>query len=64
LRTRSDRPGTTGPVLRCDGDRTVSAVVETVATEYDASPEAVEEDVLAFLEEMIQENLLIQEALA
>lgn len=48
----------------CDGDRTVSAVVETVATEYDASPEAVEADVLAFLEEMIQENLLVREATA
>jgi coenzyme PQQ synthesis protein D (PqqD) len=46
----------------CDGAHGVGAIVEAIATEYDASVETIYEDVLAFLEEMLDENLLVPEA--
>jgi hypothetical protein len=42
----------------CDGTNSVAAVVEAVCREYDAPVETVEEDVAAFLGEMVQEKLL------
>jgi pyrroloquinoline quinone biosynthesis protein D len=43
----------------CDGTRDVAAVVAAVSAEYDAAEETIAEDVLAFLEEMIDEKLLV-----
>ena len=45
----------------CDGANSVAAVVDTVCREYDAPAETVEEDVVAFLGEMVDEKLLLQE---
>lgn len=45
----------------CDGTRSVAAVVDAVCQEYDAPAETVEEDVVAFLGEMVEEKLLLQE---
>lgn len=44
----------------CDGERGISAIVEAIGTEYDAPVETIREDVLAFLQEMLDENLLVQ----
>jgi len=46
----------------CDGDHAVGAIAETIGTEYDAPVETIYGDVLAFLEEMLDENLLLPEA--
>jgi len=46
----------------CDGDHAVGAIAETIGTEYDAPVEAIYGDVLVFLEEMLDENLLLPEA--
>jgi hypothetical protein len=46
----------------CDGAHEVGAIVEAIASEYDASVDTIYEDVLAFLEEMLDENLLVPEA--
>jgi len=45
----------------CDGTNSVAAVVDAVCREYDAPAETVEEDVVAFLGEMAEEKLLVQE---
>lgn len=45
----------------CDGQHGVGAIVEAVGAEYDAPVATIYEDVLAFLEEMLDENLLVQE---
>lgn len=45
----------------CDGSHSVSAMVAAICQEYDAPAGDVEEDVLAFLGEMAQEELLIHE---
>jgi hypothetical protein len=45
----------------CDGTNSVAAVVDTVCREYDAPAATVEEDVAAFLGEMAEEKLLLQE---
>jgi hypothetical protein len=44
----------------CDGERGINAIVEAIGTEYDAPVETIREDVLAFLQEMLDENLLVQ----
>jgi hypothetical protein len=46
----------------CDGSRDVSAVVSEICRDYDAPAESVEEDVLAFLGEMVEEKLVVREA--
>ena len=43
----------------CDGERTVGAILGTLAEEYDAPPETLRADVLAFLQEMMDEALLV-----
>ncbi|HEV2845392.1 MAG TPA: PqqD family protein [Thermoanaerobaculia bacterium] len=43
----------------CDGERGVGAIVSAVGDEFDAPEETIREDVLAFLQEMIDENLLV-----
>jgi len=42
----------------CDGSHSVSAMVSTLCQEYDAPAEAVQEDVLSFLGEMAEEQLV------
>lgn len=47
----------------CDGSLTVGTIVEAICQDYDAPPEVIEADVLAFVGEMAAENLLVpQEA--
>ena len=43
----------------CDGEHAVGGIVEAISAEYDAPVETIEEDVLAFLEEMLDEKLLV-----
>jgi hypothetical protein len=45
----------------CDGEHAVGAIVETISTEYEAPPDTIYEDVVAFLEEMRDEKLLVVE---
>jgi hypothetical protein len=45
----------------CDGEHGVGGIVESISAEYDASAETIYEDVLAFLEEMMDEKLLVVE---
>jgi hypothetical protein len=45
----------------CDGEHGVGGIVEAISTEYDAPVETIYEDVLAFLEEMLDEKLLVAE---
>lgn len=42
----------------CDGDHSVSAMVEAIRQEYEAPADDVEADVLAFLGEMAGERLV------
>jgi hypothetical protein len=44
----------------CDGKHGIGAIVEVIGDEYDAPVETIREDVLAFLQEMLDENLLVQ----
>ena len=46
----------------CDGEHGVRAIVEAIGAEYEAPQETIYEDVLAFLEEMLDEDLLVEEA--
>lgn len=46
----------------CDGAHGVGTIAESIGAEYDAPVETIYEDVLAFLEEMLDENLLVPEA--
>ncbi|HEX9944552.1 MAG TPA: PqqD family protein [Thermoanaerobaculia bacterium] len=46
----------------CDGEHGVGRIVEAIGSEYDAPVETIYEDVLAFLKEMLDENLLVEEA--
>jgi hypothetical protein len=43
----------------CDGEHEVAGIVETISAEYDAPVETIYEDVMAFLEEMLDEKLLV-----
>ncbi|HTG35359.1 MAG TPA: PqqD family protein [Thermoanaerobaculia bacterium] len=43
----------------CDGEHEVDGIVAAISTEYDAPVETIYEDVLAFLEEMEDEKLLV-----
>ncbi|HET9209775.1 MAG TPA: PqqD family protein [Thermoanaerobaculia bacterium] len=45
----------------CDGEHGVEGIVEAISAEYDAPVETIYEDVLAFLEEMVDEKLLVVE---
>ena len=45
----------------CDGEHGVEGIVEAISAEYDAPVETIYEDVLAFLEEMLDEKLLVVE---
>jgi hypothetical protein len=45
----------------CDGEHGVDGIVEAISAEYDAPVETIYEDVLAFLEEMLDEKLLVVE---
>ncbi|HEY3571629.1 MAG TPA: PqqD family protein [Thermoanaerobaculia bacterium] len=45
----------------CDGEHGVEGIVEMISAEYDAPAETIYEDVLAFLEEMLDEKLLVVE---
>jgi hypothetical protein len=45
----------------CDGEHGVGGIVEAISAEYDAPAETIYEDVLAFLEEMLDEKLLVVE---
>lgn len=46
----------------CDGAHGVNTIAEHIGTEYDAPVSTIYEDVVAFLEEMLDENLLVREA--
>ncbi|HSG38953.1 MAG TPA: PqqD family protein [Thermoanaerobaculia bacterium] len=43
----------------CDGERGVNAIVAVIGDEFDAPLEAIREDVLGFLQEMVDEKLLV-----
>lgn len=45
----------------CDGTRDVAAIVAALCQDFDAPAETVEEDVLTFLDEMIEEKLVERE---
>jgi hypothetical protein len=45
----------------CDGQHGVGTIVEAIGSEYDAPVETIYEDVVAFLEEMLDETLVVQE---
>lgn len=45
----------------CDGSRDVSAVVEAIRADFEAPPDTVEADVLAFLNELVDESLVLPE---
>jgi len=45
----------------CDGEHGVEGIVKAIGAEYDAPAETIYEDVLAFLEEMLDEKLLVVE---
>jgi hypothetical protein len=45
----------------CDGQHAVGGIVETISAEYDAAAETIYEDVVAFIEEMLDEKLLVAE---
>jgi len=45
----------------CDGEHQVVGIVEAISVEYDAPVETIYEDVMAFLEEMLDEKLLVAE---
>ena len=44
----------------CDGARPVAEVIAAISDEYDAPPAQVGDDVLAFLQEMVDEKLLVE----
>lgn len=43
----------------CDGSRSVAGVVEAMCADFDAPPEEITTDVLEFLEELIDERLVV-----
>jgi hypothetical protein len=43
---------------RCDGEHTVDAIIAAVSREYEAEPAEVEADVLEFLGELLNEQLV------
>jgi hypothetical protein len=43
----------------CDGEHGITTIVEAISAEYEAPVETIREDVVAFLEEMLDENLLV-----
>lgn len=43
----------------CDGSRTVAQIAEVVGDEYDAEGAPVQEDVAAFVSELVSESLLV-----
>lgn len=43
----------------CDGEHGVGAIIEAIGSEYEAPVETIREDVVAFLEEMLNEKLLV-----
>jgi hypothetical protein len=45
----------------CDGEHGLGGIVEAISAEYDAPVETIYEDVLEFLEEMVDEKLLVVE---
>jgi pyrroloquinoline quinone biosynthesis protein D len=42
----------------CDGERSVAAIVEELGREYDAEPEAMTADVLAFLQDLADKGMI------
>ena len=46
-------------VERCDGVRSVAAVIESLASEYEASIEELTPDVLECVDQLITRNLLV-----
>ena len=44
----------------CDGSRTLAQVVEGVCAEFDATPDEVTPDVLALVEDLSSEKLLVE----
>ena len=46
-------------ILRlCDGGRSVAAIVDELGREYDAEPEAIAADVLAFLQDLADKGMI------
>jgi coenzyme PQQ biosynthesis protein PqqD len=43
----------------CDGTRSVRQIAEVVSDEYDAAGQAVEDDVVEFVSELVGESLLV-----
>lgn len=45
----------------CDGTRTVAALVEAICAEYDAPAETITSDVLEFLSELVDGDLVAEQ---
>lgn len=45
-------------VKLCDGQRTVQVIVQELATEFDATPDEVSDDVLALIDDLIGKRVL------
>jgi coenzyme PQQ biosynthesis protein PqqD len=43
----------------CDGTRSVRQIVEAVRDEYDTADQEIEEDVIAFVSDLVVESLLV-----
>lgn len=43
----------------CDGERGVDTIVSAISDEFDAPVETIREDVVGFLQEMLDEKLLV-----
>jgi Coenzyme PQQ synthesis protein D (PqqD) len=46
----------------CDGSRSVASMVTAICEDFEASPDTVEADVLSFLDELVNEELVLAEA--
>jgi Coenzyme PQQ synthesis protein D (PqqD) len=46
----------------CDGELGVETIISTIGEEFEAPLETIRGDVEEFLQEMVDENLLVQEA--
>ena len=42
----------------CDGERTIAAIVDALAADYEAEREVIEGDVLAFLQELADKGMI------
>jgi hypothetical protein len=46
----------------CDGNHSIAQIIETLAAEYDASPESLAKDVLELIEKLQSGKLIVEQA--